>query len=460
MSMSKKILIKNGTVVTAESIARRDVLISGDKIEAVGELSDVKVDEVISADGLLVMPGGIDPHVHFNDHFMETVSVHDFFSGTLAAAYGGITSVVDFANQCPGESLISTLENKKAEARDHALVDWGIHPVITSPDKKTISEIPTMVKMGAPTIKCYMTYRDEGLMINDGDLKTILVTLKKNGGMLMVHAEDNKIIEAETKRTLNEEKFDSIFHARTRPLESEDRAIHRCVEMVRQYGGKLFVVHMSSGNGVDIIKRARRDGLGVFAETCTHYLVFTEGMLEREDGIKWICSPPLRTSVQREKMWVGLREGVVSLVSSDDAAYSWSAKLMGKDRFDRCPNGIPGVEVRLSLLFSEGVIKRQIPITRFVEWVSANPAKMFGLYPKKGTISPGTDADIILFDPNEMWVMNQETLHMASDWTAYSGIPVTGKIKKVFSRGELIIDEDRCLAQPGRGEYLHRHLSG
>lgn len=446
--------------MTAESVASRDVLISGEKIEAVGDLGDVKADEVMCADGLLVMPGGIDPHVHFNDHFMETVSVHDFFTGTLAAAHGGITSVIDFANQKPKESLITALENKKAEADGHAVVDWGIHPVITTPDNQTMSEISTVVEMGAPTIKCYMTYRDEGLMIEDDDLRKILLSLKKNNGMLMVHAEDNDMIENEITKALNNGKFESIFHARTRPLESEDRAINRCVEMVRQTGGKLFIVHMSSGNGVNIVQSARREGLGIYAETCTHYLVFTEGMLEREDGIKWICSPPLRSSVQKEKMWTGLREGIVSLVSSDDAAYSWSAKLMGKDRFDRCPNGIPGVEVRFSLLFSEGVIKRQIPVTRFVQWVSTNPAKFFGMYPRKGTISAGTDADIVLFDPNKKWMMNQETLHMAADWTAYGDIPVTGKISKVFSRGEMIIDEDRCLARPGRGKYLHRTLSG
>jgi dihydropyrimidinase len=229
--------------------------------------------------------------------------------------------------------------------------------------------------------------------------------------------------------------------------------------MVRETGGKLFVVHMTSGKGVELIETARKEGLDIFAETCTHYLVFTEKMLERDDGIKWICSPPIRDRQNQESLWKGLRQGVISMVTSDDAAYSWEAKLLGKDRFDLCPNGIPGIEPRLNLLYSEGVEKKRLTLTEFVELVSTAPARFFGLAPQKGNLEPGADADIVLFDPREEWTMNRQSLHMAADWSAYEGIRVKGRIKNVFSRGELIIDGKRCLAEKGRGRFLHRKLN-
>ena len=215
---------------------------------------------------------------------------------------------------------------------------------------------------------------------------------------------------------------------------------------------------MATADGIGMVEAARQQGLDIFAETCTHYLTFTEEMLEREDGIKWICSPPLRNHSNQEKLWQGLRSGIISLVSSDDAAFSWQAKCMGSQRFDQCPNGIPGIEVRLNILYSEGVAKGRITLPRLVELVAEAPARLFGLYPKKGVIQTGSDADIVIFDPDCQWTMNQKSLHMAADWSAYEGIQINGKIKKVFSRGELIIDEGQCLAQKGRGKFLFRRL--
>jgi dihydropyrimidinase len=215
---------------------------------------------------------------------------------------------------------------------------------------------------------------------------------------------------------------------------------------------------MATASGVELVGEARGEGLEIVAETCTHYLIFTDTMLEREDGIKWICSPPLRNKRIQDRLWAGLKDGRISMVTSDDAAYSWEAKLYGADRFDKCPNGIPGIEVRLPLLYSEGVAKGRISLSRLVELISTHPALLFGLSPQKGTLAPGADADIVLFDPKAKWTMNRESLHMAADWSAYENIPITGKIVKVFSRGDLIIDGDRCLAKKGRGQYLHRKL--
>jgi dihydropyrimidinase len=274
----------------------------------------------------------------------------------------------------------------------------------------------------------------------------------------MVHAEDNNIIEENVPRMIGEGLTRPIYHARSRPPEAENLAIRRCIQLIRETNGRLFIVHMATDKGVELVEKAQRDGLNVYAETCTHYLVFTEKMLEREDGIKWICSPPLRNQTIQDHLWDGVKDGCLSMVTSDDAAYSWEAKLLGAERFDRCPNGIPGIEPRLSILYSEGVDKGRISLQRFVELISTAPARLFGLAPKKGSITPGADADIVLFNPKAKWTMSQATLHMAADWSSYENIEVTGKIEKVFARGELIIDGENCLAHKGRGRYLHRRL--
>jgi dihydropyrimidinase len=451
-------LILGGEIVLGQIVSKQDILIQEEKIHAIGTLSEQKADEVFDAKGLLVLPGAVDTHVHFNDEFMNTVSVHDYYTGTRAAAFGGVTSIVDFSNQIPGKSLLQTIEVKKEEARGKAIVDWGVHPVVTKPSSQIIAEIPLLIDAGAPTIKCYMTYRSEGLMVNENDMWLLLESLKMAGGMLMVHAENNDLIEENVSRMMSEGLTKPICQARSRPPEAEIRAIQSCIKLAKETGARIFIVHMATASGVELVGEAKGEGLEIMAETCTHYLILTEKMLEREDGIKWICSPPLRNQRIQDRLWTGIRDGRISMVTSDDAAYSWEAKLMGADRFDKCPNGIPGIEVRLPLLYSEGVAKRRISLPRLVELISTHPALLFGLAPQKGTLAPGTDADIVLFDPSAQWTMGLESLHMAADWSAYENIPITGKIVKVFSRGDLIIDGDRCLAKKGRGRYLNRKL--
>ena len=303
-----------------------------------------------------------------------------------------------------------------------------------------------------------MTYREEGLMMEPDQLIRISESLKKAGGMLMVHAEDNDIIETNIHQMIQSDRTQAIYHARSRPPEAENKAIRECIQLARKTGGRIFIVHMATVEGINLIKNGQKEGLDIFAETCTHYLIFTEKMLEREDGIKWICSPPLRDHQVQDALWKGLKNGFISMVSSDDAAFSWDAKRLGQDRFDKCPNGIPGIETRLNLLFSEGVEKKRISLPQFVNLISTSPAKLFGLFPKKGCLEPGADADIVLFDPRKRWTMNQNTLHMATDWTAYEDIKITGKIIKVFSRGELIVEKNKCLGKKGRGQFLHRKL--
>jgi dihydropyrimidinase len=461
MGTTKTTLIRGGGVVVDQSVFQMDVIIEDERIAALGNRQDFgkrNIDRTVDASGLLVLPGAIDSHVHFNDVFMNTISVHDYHTGTLAAAFGGVTSIIDFANQGKNESLLKTIANKHDEARGRAMIDWGVHPVVTHPTPETLREMPQVIAQGAPTLKCYMTYRSEGLLIEDDDLRNILRILRESGGMLLLHAEDNDMIENNVSTMIAAGWTKPIHHAKSRPSEAENRALRRCVEMARETGGTIFIVHLASADGLPIIENARQEGVSIYAETCTHYLVFTDDMLRRDDGIKWICSPPLRDHANQERLWQGLQSSIISLVTSDDAAYSWQAKLMGQGRFDRCPNGIPGIETRVHLLYSEGVAKGRISLPRFVELISTAPADFFGLSHQKGRIIPGADADIMLLDPHEEWLMNQDSLHMATDWSAYENITVRGRIQKVFSRGELIVDQNRCLAEKGRGRYLHRQL--
>jgi dihydropyrimidinase len=456
MSKRTDFVIRGGTVVTPAGAAPADVLVRGERIEAVGRIPDDSALPVVDAAGLLVLPGAIDPHVHFNDAFMGTVSVHDYETGTRAAAFGGVTTIIDFSNQAIGRSLGETLEAKFHEAEGRAYVDWGVHPVITDPRPEVLAEIPGLVNRGAPTFKCYMTYREEGLMVEDDDIRRILARTEEAGATLLVHAEDNDLVEDGITALVQAGMTAPADHARSRPPEAETRAIHRLIKAARATRGRVLVVHLASAEGLASIAAARTEGVPIKAETCTHYLVFTEAELGRPDGIKWICSPPLRPASTQAELWRGIADGRIALVSSDDAAYSWQAKLMGETRFDKCPNGIPGIEVRLPLLFSEGVAKGRITLERLVEILSAAPARIFGLAPRKGSLAPGADADIVLFDPRARWKMGLATLHMAADWSAYEGVEVLGRVVKVFSRGELIVDGERFLAGQGRGVFLKR----
>ena len=451
-------LIKGGTVVAGQTVAEQDVLMRDGRIAAMGDLAGVSADETLDARGLVVLPGAVDTHVHLNDVFMNTVSVHDYYTGTLAAAFGGVTSIVDFSNQEKGQPLVDTISTKREQAEGLAIVDWGVHPVITDPTQSTLDEISLVVEQGSPTIKCYMTYRDEGLLIEVEDLRRISAALRDSGGMLMLHAEDNDLVEKGVAEELGAGRNSSYHHACSRPAEVENRAIQTAIDLTRETGGRTFVVHLSSADGIEMMSAARAEGLNILTETCTHYLVFTDDLLKRADGMKWICSPPLRGTDHQDRLWRGLADGRIPMVTSDDAAYSWEAKQYGSESFDKCPNGIPGIEARLCVLYSAGVVGGRLSLPRFVDAVAGAPARLFGMWPRKGLLTPGADGDIVVLDPTAKWTMGQDHQHMSTDWSAYEGMEITGKVRYVFSRGELIIDGEECVAEKGRGQYIHRTL--
>ena len=462
----KSILIRGGTVVVGEAVSQQDVLFKGETIEEVGDLAEAPCDEVVDASGLLVLPGAIDPHVHFNESNKGHHGVHDYLTGGRAAAFGGTTTIIDFADQIHGEPLLTVLDVKRDQAEGRAIIDWNVHPIINQVTPEVLEEIPAVVEAGLPTIKCFMTFRSltgesavnmysgkPGRIISDEDFIGLTSRLQAAGGMLMVHAEDSTIIDKNAMECVSEGRTKAIDHAHCRPPESEASAIRRIVEVAKQSGGRVYVVHLSSIDGLDEVAEARAAGLPIFAETCPHFLIFTEEKLKREDGYKWLGSP-LRDETTQAALWAGLADGRISTAATDDCAFSLESKVAGAENFDLCPEGMPGIEPRLTLLYSEGVAKGRLTLPRMVELVSTAPAQLFGLAPKKGSLTPGGDADIVLFDPSVEWTMSQDTLHMASDYTAYEGVDVTGKVAKVYSRGELIIDGEECVAEAGRGPFV------
>jgi len=463
----KSILIRGGTVVLGDAVVKDDLLIHGETIAAVGGVSNVEADEVVDATGLLVLPGAVDPHVHFNESNKGHAGVHDCLTGGKAAAFGGTTTIVDFADQIHGQPLLSVLDVKKAQAEGQAVIDWNVHPIINQVTPEVLEEIPEVVAAGLPTIKCFMTFRSltgesavnmysgkAGRIISDEDYVALTSQLREVGGMLMVHAEDSTIIDKIAMEKIEQGKTRAIDHARCRPAEAEASAIRRIVGVSRETGGRVYIVHLSSIPGLAEVTAARAEGLPLWAETCPHFLIFTDEKLEREDGYKWLGSPPLRDEATQAALWEGLADGRISVAATDDCAFSLESKVAGGENFELCPEGMPGIEPRLTILYSEGVAKGRLSLPQLVDLTATAPARLFGMAPKKGSLTPGADADIVLFDPSVQWTMSQETLHMASNYTSYEGVEVTGKVAKVFSRGELIVDGEDFLGTPGRGRFL------
>ena len=457
----KTLLISGGSLVNTESVYRADLLIQGERIKAIGEPNSFeRADETLNASDLLILPGLIDPHVHFEkDEFMGTRVVHDFYTGTRAAIFGGVTTLIDFYNQKSGESLFSSLEKKSREAEGLALVDWSYHATITDPTPETLKDIPRLIEKGVPTFKCYTTYRDDDLMIDDIDLLRILEVSARYGGMILIHTEDDTLSRFETQKFIENGNVALSHYPDARPRIVENESIRRVTRLAHNVDAPIYIVHMSTREGVDIITQARERGAKVWGETCAQYLVLDESALRGDDAIKFFCNPPLRTKSDQAALWMAISDGRLSVVSTDDSAFSFEAKLKGKDRFDLVPAGLHGVETRLTLLHSEGVLKERISLPELVAISSTNVAKLFGLFPQKGQLMPGCDADIVIFDPTASWIMGVDTLHMVPDWSPFEGWEVKGKVEAVISRGELILHDGHVNAESGRGKRILRRLS-
>jgi dihydropyrimidinase len=453
-----RLLIRGGTVVTATDLYRGDVLIVDEKIAAIGTSLDGPADRTIDASGKYVLPGGIDVHTHLDMPFGGTTSADDFESGTVAAAHGGTTSIVDFAIQYKGQTLRQAMDAWMKKADGKAAIDYGFHMIITDLPESVEKEMDVMVKEGITSFKLFMAYRGV-LMLDDGSIFRAFLRTAGNGGTICMHAENGDVIDVLVKRALAEGKTEPKYHALTRPPRAEAEATHRAICLAEMAGAPLYVVHLSAAEALEQITLARDRGLPAYAETCPQYLFLSYANYEEPgfDGAKYVMSPPLRAKGNEERLWRGLAGNDLQAVSTDHCPFCMKEqKELGKGDFSKIPNGAPGIETRMSLLFDGGVVGNRISLNRFVELTSTSPAKIFGLFPRKGTIAPGSDADIVIFDPAKKHTLSAKTLHMKVDYNPYEGRQVTGAAETVLSRGRVIVENGKFTGKAGAGAFLKR----
>ena len=454
------ILIKGGVVVTASGATTADVLVDGETVSALLTPGDDHVaDTVIDATGKYVLPGGIDVHTHLEMPFGGTFSADDFETGTRAAAWGGTTTLVDFAVQPKGEGLLSTLDTWHGKADGRSAIDYGFHMIVSDVNEQTLKEMDACVEAGVNSFKMFMAYPGV-FYATDGEILQAMRRAADNGGMIMMHAENGIAIDQLVAAALARGETDPVHHGLTRPAELEGEATHRAIVLAKVTGAPLYIVHLSSAPALEAVTAARDGGQNVFAETCPQYLFLSLDDLARPDfeGAKYVCSPPLRPAEHQASLWRGLRGNDLSIVSTDHCPFCFvGQKDLGRGDFSKIPNGMPGIEHRMDLMF-QGVRAGHLPLTRFVEVTSTTPARMFGMYPRKGTIAPGSDADIVVYDPQAKQTLSVQTHHMNVDYSAYEGMEIIGKVSTVLSRGRVIIDGGAYHGSAGHGRFLEREL--
>ena len=458
----KTTLIHGGTLASVVGTYPADLLLVGETVKAQvqpGTFGPESVDEAIDATGKLILPGLIDPHLHFNSPFMGTITAHGFDNGTAAAALGGVTTLIDFSTQPKGGSIMDNLAQKEEEARGRACIDWSMSGILLDAGPQTLEEIPRLIAAGCPTYKCFTTYKKSDRLVDDDSFLVLLEATARHGGMLMVHCENDTITSYHTGKLVEAGLLSPMHQALSRPPSAENVAIQRIVDLVREVPAPVYIVHTSTAESAAIIQRARLDGLPVHSETCTHYLAITEAKLQGPDAQLFICSPPLRAQRDLDALWRALAAGCIEVVSSDDAGVKPADNLrIGQGRFDQVPSGLSGIEPRLAILYTEGVCKGRISLAQLVAATSANPARLFGLYPAKGHLAPGADADLVIFDPEARWTMSAKNLHMNTDFCIFEGWEIQGRVESVFSRGTCIVKEGRLVGEPGRGRRVFRRL--
>ncbi|MBS1821550.1 MAG: dihydropyrimidinase [Acidobacteria bacterium] len=460
-------LIQHGTVVNADSRQAADLLIENGKITEVRAGIDTKGHNTVDATGLFVLPGGIDAHTHMDMPFGGTVSADDFLTGTRAAAIGGTTTIVDFAIQARGTRMRDALDIWRAKAEGKACIDYGLHMIVTDlgtdAGKQGLADMDDMVREGVASFKLFMAYPNV-LMVDDGTIFKALQQTSKNGALICMHAENGSVIDTIVQQTLAEGKTAPIYHALTRPTIAEAEAVNRCIAMAEIAGTPVYIVHLSSEDALNQVREARDRGLPAFAETCPQYLLLSlEDQMPGKsfEEAKYVFTPPLREKKNQPKLWDGLVHDHLQVVSTDHCPFCFAdQKQLGKDDFTKIPNGGPGVENRLQLIHHFGVNAGKISLERFVEITSTAPARIFGMYPKKGVLAKGADADVVLWDPNAGHLISAATHNMRCDFSMFEGWKVKGNAAKVFSHGELIVDNGKYIAATGRGQYLRREARG
>jgi len=451
------ILIKNGHIVTASEDYQADVYIEGEQIVAIGANLPYKAEKVIDATGKIVFPGAIDPHVHLDMPFMGTFSSDDYETGTRAALFGGTTMVIDFILQTQGDSLYNALRTWQGKSIGKAIGDYSYHMAVTDFNEQTAAEVVQMIeKEGITSFKTFMAYKG-ALMIDDGQMVRLMQVVKKHGGMVTVHATNGDMIDSLIAQNRAAGNRAPIYHYLSQPEITESEASARFTDMLHYTGCTGYIVHLTCEGALNAVRDATKRNQQVNVETCIQYLLLDASLYEQDfEGAKWVMSPPLREKKDQEALWAGIAQGLVNVVATDHCPFTWEQKQMGKNDFAKIPNGHPAIEHRVELLFSEGVQKGRISLPKFVELISTNPAKLFGMYPRKGTLAVGADADVVVFNPKTKHVLSAKTHHMRTDYSAYEGRKVTGKVETVILRGAVAIEHEKCLLEAGFGKFIPR----
>ncbi|HYV93086.1 MAG TPA: dihydropyrimidinase [Chitinophagales bacterium] len=452
------LLIKNGRVITASEDYIADIFIEGEIISDIGKNLSMQADEAMDATGKLIFPGGIDPHVHLDMPFMGTFSSDNYETGTLAALHGGTTMVIDFVLQTQGKSLHDALDQWKSRSNGNCFGDYSFHMAVTDFNDNTKAEVQQMVEQeGITSFKTFMAYKG-ALMIDDRQMVGLMQEVKRCGGMVTVHATNGDMIDFLIAKHRAEGKLSPLYHYLSQPEITEAEATGRFADMAYYTGVPAYVVHMTCEGALNHIRDAAKRNQKVFVETCIQYLLLDASLYEKDfDGAKWVMSPPLRQKKDQETLWAGINQGTVQIVATDHCPFKWEQKKMGEKDFSKIPNGHPAIEHRMELLFSEGVNKGRITLNKFVELTSTNPAKIFGMHPKKGTIGIGSDADLVIFDPDEQHTISSKTHHMNVDYSGYEGWQLKGKCKTVLLRGKVAIDQGDVKIKKGYGAFVKRN---
>jgi dihydropyrimidinase len=457
------VLIKGGRVVTAADDYVADVFIDGERITLIGESLDVPADKVIDARGKYVLPGCVDPHTHLDMPFGGTVTIDDVESGQTSAAFGGTTTHVDFCIQAKGQTFGDALADWHAKAAGKQLIDMGYHIAVTDLSAPgALDELATLPDQGVTSYKLFMAYKG-ALMVDDETLFRTMEVAAATGALVMVHAENGDAIDVLVKRALAEGHTEPRFHALTRPPETEGEATNRAIQLAHVAGAPLYVVHVSCKESVEPIALAREKGWDVWGETCTQYFFVDYTFLERPnfEGAKFVYTPPPRDKANQQVLWDAVRTDELSAISTDHCAFLWDGqKSLGRDDFSKIPNGGPGIENRLQMIHHFGVGGGHITLNRMVELLATNPAKLFGLYPRKGTLAVGSDADVVVFDPNKKVTISAATHHSKVDYNLYEGTEVVGSPEVVLLRGNVLVENDELVAAPGVGKFVARAKFG
>jgi dihydropyrimidinase len=457
-----KTLIKNGHIVTAVDDYTADILIEDDKVAVIGRRLDMEADRSIDASGKLVIPGGIDPHTHMELPFGGTAASDDFRTGTVAAAHGGTTTIIDFAVQYHGESLTQAVDNWHKKAEGKTAIDYGFHLITTDLPDERVPEMRQLINEGVMSFKLFMAYPGV-FLVDDATIYRAMKNAGEAGGLICMHAENGIVINEIIKHALAEGKTAPKYHALTRPTKAEAEGVHRAIAIAEMAEAPVYIVHLSCADALEEVREARDKGLATYAETCPQYLFLDYSLYEREgfEGAKWVMTPPLREKWNQDKLWQGLQGNDLQVISTDHCPFCFKEqKELGRDDFTKIPNGGPGVEHRMSLIYNGGVAGGRISLNRFVELTSTSAAKLFGLFPRKGTIAVGSDADIVIFDPDEEMTISAETHHMNVDYSAYEGMKIKGVTKTVLSRGRVVIEDGKYVGKPGDGQFLKRSAFG